>query len=346
MTAATTANSARAIEEVAALWLIRREDVEWTAEAEAELAAWLDESMAHKAAFWRLEHGWSEADRIGSLGLDPLTARRDFARSGWLRRALTMRPRWLVGVGGAAAAIAITFAGIETGRLPTPGRPSTPSVASAKLAVYRTSVGGNRMVRLADGSHIQLNTSTRIRAADAPDGREVWLDKGEAFFDVVHRTDRQFVVHAGPHTITVLGTRFTVRRDGDRITVAVLSGRVRIDGAETPAAIPRTALVSTGNVALVERHATLVSTTGEANIDALTAWREQMIVFDDKPLSEVVREFNRYNTDAIRIADPALAKVRVGGTFKTSDRESFVNLLRIAYGIRVRRNGRDVVLGD
>lgn len=342
MTASPTTKS---IEEAAALWLVRREDTEWTPESEAELTAWLGESMAHKAAFWRLEHGWREADRISALGPDTFKAPRETARSRWLRRALPLRPRWAA---AATAAIAITFTvvGIETGRLPMPGRSSSSFAVPTKLAAYRTLIGGNQMVRLADGSHVQLNTATRIRAAVAQDSREVWLDQGEAFFDIVHRTDRQFVVHAGPHTITVLGTRFSVRRDGDRVTVAVLSGRVRVDGADAPAEMPRTALVSTGNVALIEPRATLVSTTGDANVEALTAWREQMIVFDDKPLSDVVSEFNRYNTDMIRIADPALAKVRVGGTFKTQDRESFVNLLRIAYGIQVRHSGREIVLSD
>ena len=56
--------SAREIEQQAALWLVRREEPEWTAADEAMLAAWLEESMAHKAAFWRLEFGWREADRI------------------------------------------------------------------------------------------------------------------------------------------------------------------------------------------------------------------------------------------------------------------------------------------
>ena len=47
--------SAAEIEDVAAGWLIRREEPGWTDQDEAEFAAWMERSMAHKAAYWRLE---------------------------------------------------------------------------------------------------------------------------------------------------------------------------------------------------------------------------------------------------------------------------------------------------
>lgn len=76
-----------------------------------------------------------------------------------------------------------------------------------------------------------MNTATIVRTASRANGREAWLGKGEAYFNIAHRPDQPFVVHAGPRTVTVLGTRFIVRRDGEKVTVAVLSGRVRIEDA-------------------------------------------------------------------------------------------------------------------
>ena len=58
----------RQIEEQAARWLMRRDEPEWSATDQSGLDDWLAQSMAHKAAYWRLEHGWRQADRIGSLG--------------------------------------------------------------------------------------------------------------------------------------------------------------------------------------------------------------------------------------------------------------------------------------
>ena len=52
----------------AARFIMRRDEPGWSETDAAELKAWLDESMAHKAAYWRLVHGWEQAGRIAALG--------------------------------------------------------------------------------------------------------------------------------------------------------------------------------------------------------------------------------------------------------------------------------------
>lgn len=71
-----------------------------------------------------------------------------------------------------------------------------------------------------------------MRASVTTRQREVWLEKGEAFFDVAHNEGVPFVVHTGDRQVTVLGTKFAVRRDGDKVTVTVLQGRVRLEEAK------------------------------------------------------------------------------------------------------------------
>ncbi len=46
------------IEDQAANWLIRQDEPEWTEQHAAELSAWLEQSPAHKAEFWRLDYAW------------------------------------------------------------------------------------------------------------------------------------------------------------------------------------------------------------------------------------------------------------------------------------------------
>ena len=64
---------AERIEELASLWVVRREEPEWSANDQADLDQWLAESDAHKVAFWRLEQGWREdrLHRTGDPQLDP-----------------------------------------------------------------------------------------------------------------------------------------------------------------------------------------------------------------------------------------------------------------------------------
>jgi len=81
---------------------------------------------------------------------------------------------------------------------------------------FDTAIGGHRIIPLVDGSRIELNTATNLRTLISKMRRDVWLDRGEAFFEVAHIEGSAFVVHAGPRLITVVGTQFSVRRDGDK----------------------------------------------------------------------------------------------------------------------------------
>lgn len=239
-------NAAREIEDRAARWLIRREELGWSEADQDELDAWLEESMAHKAAYWRLEHGWRQADRISSLGTAATPVSRTYA---WRRFAGAWKP--VAVAASVLLALTIIFRVVQ---------PFLPGEAPApQPQMIATTVGGHRVVPLDDGSRIELNTATTLRTAVKSGSREVWLERGEAYFEVAHVEGRPFVVHAGPRTITVLGTKFSVRRDGERVTVSVLEGRVRIDDARPQGAEVSSSTIAAGNVAIARGPSMLVA---------------------------------------------------------------------------------------
>jgi transmembrane sensor len=305
------------IEAQAAEWLMRREQPQWSQADQAALDGWLDESMSHKAAFWRLEHAWQMADRIGALSA------RDIAPP---PRRTGLRLKWWHG--GALAAsllLAIAFIGLHSRPTLTP----PPSVDT-----FDTGVGGHRIVPLVDGSRIELNTSTILRTMISNRRRDVWLDRGEAFFEVAHIENSAFVVHAGPRMITVVGTQFSVRRDGDKVTVAVIKGRVRVEDT-TPRESGATITATQGDVAIGLGPSTMVVSKPVAAVEDKLAWREGRLVFDGTSLAEVAEDFNRYNRQQLLISDPSIAAIRISGTFKASNAEAFVRLLKEAYGLKV-----------
>ena len=158
------------IEAKAAEWLTRREQPEWSQADQAALDGWLDESMAHKAAFWRLEHAWQMADRIGAL------AARDIAPRP-RRTGLTLK--WWQGSALAASLLlAIAFIGLHS-------RPT--SSPQPSVDTFDTGIGGHRIVPLVDGSRIELNTATILRTLISKQRREVWLDRGEALYTLPAR---------------------------------------------------------------------------------------------------------------------------------------------------------------
>nr|WP_314433752.1 FecR domain-containing protein [uncultured Brevundimonas sp.] len=325
-------------EEEAALWLVRREGGDWSQADAAALDEWLSEAPSRQAAFWRLEKGWNEADRLAALGE---TATAPSRRRGPASLRLRFSPRagrrlgWIIPL--AVAACIAAAAALHVTLL---------SPVSAPVA-YETPRGGSRELVLADGSRVEMNTATRLRAFAGVGPREVWLDQGEAFFDIAHRDGERFVVHAGPRRVTVLGTRFSVRREGDTVTVAVLQGQVRLDDAgSVDGRSSRPALIGRGDVAIGREADTLVSHAAPERVEAALAWRDGMVVFNRTPLSEAVAELNRYSAKPIRISDPALAQIRIGGSFRTANSAAFIRLLQDAYGLEVADSGDDVVVSE
>jgi transmembrane sensor len=310
-----------AIEDQALDWLIRRNGADWTDDEQVELAAWLEESMAHKAAFWRADHLWQQADRIRSLGIDA-----------YADTCEPKQPRnwWLAAVAASLVA-AIGLAGISLGPRFF-GQPA----AKMQQARFDTPVGGRRMVPLTDGSKVELNTRTVLRAAVNETKREVWLDSGEAFFEVAHREGEPFVVHAGRQTITVLGTKFSVRRDQDRVTVNVLEGRVRVE--DDKGAMAHAVIITGGDTAISRGASTLIAAKSDERVESALAWRDGMLSFDHAPLTEVVAEFNRYNRTQLVVTDAATGRIPIGGSLQASSVDSFTRLLRDAYGLRIERD--------
>ena len=319
-------SSAREIEERAALWVLRREERHWSADEQEEFDRWLAQSDAHKAAFWRLEHGWHEADRIASLGafVPPPERRFDFAS-------------WWKPVAVAASLLLV----LTTFMLRGPGLPFD-GAEQVQAVRFETAVGGRQLVALADGSRVELNTDTLMKAAVGDRQRKVWLERGEAFFEVARNAGREFVVYAGPRTVRVLGTKFSVRRDGTDLVVVVVEGRVRLD--EGSGGSERSTTLNGGQVALAGPRSTTVSTASAQDTQQWLAWRDGLLQFDGITLAEAAKEFNRYNRKQLVIQGAAAARVRIGGSFDARNVEGFARLLENAYGLKVRSGSGTILV--
>jgi transmembrane sensor len=352
-------NSER-IEEAAARWFARRQGGNWTDAEQTRLTAWLEEDTAHRIAYIRLETAWNHAARMQALGagvapglipprgswgdqiffkglapdarppsLPPFTGPagpnprgRKWGRA-WRRRSL-----W-----GAAASVLLAIGA------------AVYVYTSGPLSGdrYVTKVGAIDTVPLADGSHITLNTDSRIRVDLAREERRIELDRGEAFFQIAKDPARPFVVKVGNKRVIAVGTQFSVRRDdaGD-IRVAVSEGRVRVE-TDSPAGSAVPVLVA-GDVAQTSKTEVFIHPHAGAEVEEALSWRSGYIVLHDMTLADAVAEFNRYNKRKILIDDPALAAVRIGGTFRATNPEVFLWFLHTEFGLNAEQTEARVVL--
>jgi len=301
----------------AAQWLAR-EDRGLTAEESDALELWLGASSLNKVAYLRLKASWERADRLAAL----------------------KRPRLRVSERAPMAVPALVAAGLVL-MLAGGAWHFWPALrTTVDTRSYATAIGQKQEVRLSDGTRLELNTNTRVRASVTATGRIVTLDEGEAYFDVVHDAARPFVVYAGNRRITDLGTKFSVYRSGDDVRVTVREGRVKV---EILGQASQPVVTDGGHEVVTKGGETLVLTKPDADIADDLSWRGGMLVFKEQTLAEAADQFNRYNTRQILVEGNA-RRIRIGGSFKADNVDVFVLLLHRGFGLSVNDQGDRIVV--
>lgn len=324
------------LEERASYFLLRQEDGDWTAEDQAQLDNWLQQSMRHKAVYWRLSHGWQQADRVASLDLPPASARAAFP---FMRvfSAIRTLPGAHIWPKIAAGIVALMLPAALL-LLAMPEWSSSPEYAD-----YATGTGQRKFVTFPDGTQLDLNTNSAIRVKYTARERTIYLERGEAFFDVAHDATRPFYVHADDRLVQVLGTRFAVRMDEGKTVTSVVDGRVKlgrmVDGAW------REALVLTrGDTAISQGGQTLAVYDDMDGVNNALGWMRGLLIFDRVTLGDAVQQFNRYNKRKLAIADDRLTQIQIGGAFRPENVEGFLRLMVDAHGLKIDETPDEVRL--
>lgn len=86
---------------------------------------------------------------------------------------------------------------------------------------------------LAEGSQVAVAPSSEVKLVSADEFEVVLIvEGGRATFDVQKNPSRRFVVRADSVEVRVVGTKFTVQRDGHDVAVTVLRGIVEVREGE------------------------------------------------------------------------------------------------------------------
>jgi transmembrane sensor len=312
------ASSTKEVRALASAWLERRVDATWTDGDQSALEEWLAKSPSHRIAFLRVETAWRRTYRLAALR----QPRRKSIRQHAAR----------IGIGSAAMLIALAVIGFAANMLPLQSNEKT----------YATGVGQHKIIALADGSRIELNTDTVLRAAVSPTRRTIWLDKGEAYFRIVHNS-YPFSVVAGDHRIIDLGTEFLVRRGPTAFEVTLVEGLARFEQTSGGTQL-QSVLLRPGDVAIAADNTLVVAKKSVKDVSDELGWRKGQLIFDHTALADVAEEFNRYNTQKLVIADPVIARREVLGTFQANNVDAFARVARIAFGYRVENRGSEIVI--
>jgi len=310
-----------AVHDAAIAWRVRHQIKPLDETELAAFTAWLDEAPEHRAIYDEIDELWQTAGELGQHPLYVETRERAIAaadRSRTTRRSIAA---------GLAAIIGIAGGALYLENAPKPLGTQT----------FHTTIGQRAAVTLPDGSKVTLNTDTVLRTKAADGKRLVYLDRGQAFFEVAKDRRHPFVVTAAGRTVTAVGTAFDVRVDHGELKVVLVEGKVRVEPARAIQPNPKapaeakppppmiTDMSAGSQLVVVDDTDWRLTPTNTARE---TSWLNGQLVFDDESLANIVEEMNRYSTRKLVLSDRRLAEHRISGNFKPGDVDGFARMLR------------------
>jgi transmembrane sensor len=317
----------------AAAWITRLHSSQRTPEVEAGFRDWLAADEEHARAFEGMTDVWDMMPAVSAGEMPRVTV--------WERPA---RPRLWV----RAAAVTMACAVL--------------TVAAYLLwpnADYTTAVGEQRIVNLEDGTRVSMNSGTRMAVAYTEIERRIVLKEGEAFFEVAHNKRVPFIVIAGDHRVTAVGTAFSVRQEHNRTAVTLVEGKVTVapvsisvpalklprifdQGQSSESKVPESTTAPppppTFSLSPGQRLILVAARPPQLDsprVEVVTAWRRGEVVLDETLLSDAVAEMNRYDKTPIVIDDPRIGQLPVSGIYRTGDSTGFADIVARMYDLRV-----------
>jgi transmembrane sensor len=290
-------------------WWLRQNDGPLSKKEQAAFDAWLGGDEANKAAF----------DKVA--GMCGYMAQR-WPGAGPVRKARRSRRK---AAAATIAGVALLFA------------------VFSDLPLYLRSdhyagAGEKKFVALDDGSHVELDAKSAIAVHYSRSQRRLTLLEGEAWFEVAADASRPFVVEAAGGAVTALGTAFDVSLEGAQARVTVTQHRVSV------ASGGRNVIVEEGQQSVYAERAAALAPHA-ADVEGATAWRRGRLMFENRPLGEVVEALGRYHHGYVYFTNSALRLRRVTGVFRTDDPLAALGEIETSLGLHaVRLSGYLTIL--
>jgi len=199
-------------------------------------------------------------------------------------------------------------------------------------------------VQLPDGTRVDLNTNTSLKVNLSSKARSIALERGEAYFQVARDPHRRFEVVAGKSRITDLGTKFSVRYDADQIRVVVKEGSVNVEAPDRDGQM-RSVSADADSIVVARADGMLILHQNSIDIENKLSWRVGVLTFNQQSLGEAAEEFNRYNNKRIVVVGPA-RQLRIGGSVRLDNGDVFTTLLRKGFGLKIKDDGKEVIVSE
>ncbi len=202
----------------------------------------------------------------------------------------------------------------------------------AWTADERTHIGQRRNITLADGSRVVLNTDTAINIRFTANERRLQLVRGEILVTTNQDSAsiaRPFIVETAQSELRPLGTRFTIHQQTMSNRLSVFEGAVEIrlrQDINYRHIVQAGEQVDFSNQGIHEIHPA---------DDTSTAWSNGMIIASSMRLANFLAELDRHRPGKLN-CDPAVADLRVSGTYPLTDPEDILDALQTTLPVKIQ----------
>ncbi len=257
--------------------------------------------------------------------------------------SLKDRKFWYGFASAASAAILVLFLGLLF------GIPGLKDGSSAKKNMFADRPGINQRymytdkgvkgkVLLPDGSTVWLNSDSKLKYPDvfSDDKREVEVS-GEAYFEVQKDAKKPMYVKTGKgFTIKVLGTTFSIRSyENDQESKAILyNGSIEL--IKDPDKNGEKVVLG-----LKPNDCATIRDDGATKITQIVtmtdiAWLKGEIVFEDTPMSEVLKILERWYGKKFDVKNNSIYKFKLNATFKSESLVQILDIINLCTSVKYR----------
>lgn len=299
--------------EQAADWFARRQGAAGDPQVEAGWRQWFEASEVNRQAWHyieRVSQRFAGLHDQGPLAHEVLSGQRRDKRS---------RRQVLGSLGLLCGGALLGWIGWQ---------PATREQFAALGARYRTGGGEMRSEVLADGTRVWLNSGTALDISFDSGQRLLQLYAGEVLIETA-RDPRPLRVRTRAGELLPLGTRFSVRQQGERTLLNVYQGAVQASCADSRQQVTAQAGQS------LSFDARSISAVHVAQAQR-EAWSKGLLLAEDMPLARFIDELAPYCRGHLGVS-PEVAQLRVMGSFSLRDTHQTLAQLEEVLPVKVVR---------
>ncbi|MDO5977468.1 FecR family protein [Flavivirga spongiicola] len=208
--------------------------------------------------------------------------------------------------------------------------------------------GKRSKVHLSDGTVVNLNAGTSlkfpVKFIEGKD-REVFVQGGEAYFDVTKDIKHPFIVNANEIGIRVLGTKFNISSypEDEDISTVLVEGSVSIYNKKESYTPENATLLKPGFKADWGKSKNEI-TIEEADVEMYTAWIKGKIIFRHIPFKNIIKKLERHYNVVIINNNKKLDEKLITTSFDVETIEEVFKILKEINDIDYTINKNQIII--